>query len=157
MWRVTVPSTKNAKKRGTPNRIAPLFKEIRPYLEQAFEAAPQAAVDCVSKCRDTTQNRRTQLSQILKKTHVFSSGRNRSSICDPAEKLIRARSTRNRGWPNGWTTRHRLSESTTFKSPTPTVPKQSVKSSPKRVTQQRGDSAYQTVPPQHGATTTRCH
>ena len=68
--RMTVDSPKNAKKRGSPYRIVPLFKELRPYLEQAFEAAPEGAEYCIGRYREPDQNLRTQLCRILRRAGV---------------------------------------------------------------------------------------
>ena len=68
--RMSVDSPKNAKKRGSPYRIVPLFKELRPYLEQAFEAAPAGSVYCIGRYREPDQNLRTQLCRILRRAGV---------------------------------------------------------------------------------------
>ena len=69
--RMTVDSPKNAKKRRSPYRIVPLFKELRPYLEQAFEAAAaDGSVYCIGEYREPDQNLRTQLCRILRRAGV---------------------------------------------------------------------------------------
>jgi integrase len=67
--RFIVPSPKTAHQ-GKPFRIVPLFPELRPYLEAAFEAAPDGAVYVIGQFRDTTQNLRTQLLRILRRAGV---------------------------------------------------------------------------------------
>src|SRR5581483_10043412 len=41
-------------------RWVPIFRENRPYLEEAFELAPEGAVDVMTRCRDAAVNLRTQ-------------------------------------------------------------------------------------------------
>ena len=46
---VHAPKTK---RKGKPTRIVPLFPELRPFLEDAFEAAADGAVQCVKYSSD---------------------------------------------------------------------------------------------------------
>lgn len=67
--RITVPSPKTAHQ-GKPYRVLPLFPELRPFLEAAFEAAPEGSVHVVGRYRENTQNLRTQLLRILRRAGV---------------------------------------------------------------------------------------
>jgi integrase len=67
--RITVPSSKTAHQ-GKPYRVMPLFPELRPFLEVAFEAAPEGAVYVVGKYRESTQNLRTQLLRVMRRAGV---------------------------------------------------------------------------------------
>jgi integrase len=49
----------------TKPRTIPLFDEIRPYLEVAFEAAEEGAVHVITRYRSANANLRTQLLRIL--------------------------------------------------------------------------------------------
>ncbi len=81
--RMTVDNPKNAKKRGCSYRIVPLFKELRPYLERAFEAAPAGSVYCIVNRTKTSAHSLVEYSVV----QVSSSGRNCLSIYDPTERL----------------------------------------------------------------------
>ncbi len=51
----------------TGERFVPIFPELRPYLEQAFEEAQAGAIDVVTICRDAAKNMRTHLCRIIRK------------------------------------------------------------------------------------------
>jgi integrase len=51
----------------TGERWVPIFPELRPYLEQVFEQAPEGAVNVITRYRDTNQNLRTQLNRIVRR------------------------------------------------------------------------------------------
>ena len=57
--------TVNAHKTGT--RVVPLFPEIRPYLDAAYDMAPDRAIHVISRWRSTETNLRTQLHRIIKR------------------------------------------------------------------------------------------
>jgi integrase len=65
--RITVHSPKTEHHAGKESRIIPLFPELRPYLEEAFEQAPEGAVYVISRYRNTNQNLRTQLERIIRR------------------------------------------------------------------------------------------
>jgi integrase len=68
--RLTVPSPKTAHQ-GKPFRIVPLFLELKAYLLQAAENAPDGAVYCISRYRDPKNaNLRTGLLRILRRAGV---------------------------------------------------------------------------------------
>jgi len=73
-FKATSPKTK---KQGKPHRWVPLFPELRPYLEAAFDAAPEGSVYVVERYRDPSQNLRTMFQRILKRAGV-----------DPWERLF---------------------------------------------------------------------
>lgn len=60
--------TINAPKTGI--RIIPLFNELRPYLETAWETAPPKSEFVIRKYRDTNSNLRTQFLRIIKRAKV---------------------------------------------------------------------------------------
>ena len=45
----------------------PIFPELRPYLEEGFDLAPEGAVYVIHRYRDPKQNLRTQLNRIIRK------------------------------------------------------------------------------------------
>ena len=51
----------------TGERWVPIFPELRPYLAQVFEQAPEGAVNVITRYRDTNQNLRTQLGRIIRR------------------------------------------------------------------------------------------
>jgi integrase len=67
--RMTVPSPKT-EHQHKPYRVVPLFPELRPYLEAAFDEAPARTVYVVRGYRDDTQNLRTQFFRILRRARV---------------------------------------------------------------------------------------
>jgi hypothetical protein len=48
----------------------PHFPELRPYLEDVRELAPDDAVHVITRYRDPVQNLRTQLLRIVKRARV---------------------------------------------------------------------------------------
>jgi integrase len=46
-------------------RWVPIFPELRPYLAEAFELAPEGAVHVINRYRDRNQNLRTWLNRII--------------------------------------------------------------------------------------------
>lgn len=67
--RMTVPSPKT-EHQNKPYRVVPIFPELRPYLEAAFEEAPARTVYVVRRYRDETQNLRTQFQRIIRRARV---------------------------------------------------------------------------------------
>ncbi len=51
----------------TGHRWVPIFAELRPYLEEAFELAEPGALYVINRYRDTNANLRTQLMRIIKR------------------------------------------------------------------------------------------
>ncbi len=63
--RITVPSPKTEHHVGGESREIPIFPELRPLLEDAFELAEPGAEFLISRYRDTSVNLRTQLKRII--------------------------------------------------------------------------------------------
>src|SRR5262249_27074771 len=66
-FRVVAPKTKHE---DGGERWVPLFPELRPFFEEAFERAAPGAVHVVSRWRDTQKNLRTGLLRILRRAGV---------------------------------------------------------------------------------------
>ena len=67
--RITISSPKT-RKQGKPWRTMPLFPELQPYLQEAFELASPGAQEVISRYRKSNANLRTQLLRILRKAGV---------------------------------------------------------------------------------------
>jgi len=52
---------------GGGDRWVPIFPELRPYLEEAFELAKPGAVQVINRYLDSTTNLRTQMLRIIKR------------------------------------------------------------------------------------------
>ena len=63
--RFLVRSSKTEHHEGKGERWVPIFPELRPHLEQAFETAEEGAVYVFPHRRDTTANLRTRLMKII--------------------------------------------------------------------------------------------
>jgi integrase len=63
-FRVIAPKTEH---QDGGERWVPLFPELRPYLEEAFERAEPGAVHVITRWRDTEKNLRTGLKRILRR------------------------------------------------------------------------------------------
>jgi integrase len=68
--RFYVRSPKTEHHEGGGGRWVPIFGELRPYLEDAFEQAEPGTVYLVRRYRSTNQNLRTQLQRICKRAGV---------------------------------------------------------------------------------------
>jgi integrase len=68
--RITIASPKTERHPGGGKRVLPLFPELRPYLEAAFEAAPDGATFVITQYRQANVNLRTQLGRILERASV---------------------------------------------------------------------------------------
>ena len=64
--RMVVHSPKTAHHEGKESRVVPIFAELRPYLEQAWDEAEPRAEFVVSRYRDATSNLRTYLTRIVR-------------------------------------------------------------------------------------------
>ncbi|MCA9172024.1 MAG: site-specific integrase, partial [Planctomycetales bacterium] len=64
---VTSPKTK---RQGKAGRSVPIFAALRPFLEDAYEAADDGAEYCISRYRSQDINLRTGLERIIAKAHV---------------------------------------------------------------------------------------
>ena len=63
-FRVVAPKTEH---QDGGERWVPLFPELRPYLEEAFEEAKPGAVHVITRWRDSDKNLRTGLIRILRR------------------------------------------------------------------------------------------
>jgi integrase len=91
--RMTVRSPKTARE-GKATRVVPLFPELRPYLEEVFDAAEPGEEFVITRYRERNSNLRTQLERIIRKAGL-----------EPWEKTFQnLRATRatelvSEGWP----------------------------------------------------------
>ena len=67
-FRVKVPKKEHLDGHG--ERVIPIFPEIRPYLEKAFDEAPEGSGLVVPRARFGNMNLRTGLQRILKRASV---------------------------------------------------------------------------------------
>ncbi len=65
--RFTVHSPKTERHEGGESRIVPMFPELRPHLEHAWEQAQEGAEHVITHYRDASQNLRTQFQRIIKR------------------------------------------------------------------------------------------
>jgi integrase len=65
--RIVVTSPKTERHAGKATRIIPLFSELRPYLETAFDAAEPGTEYVITRYREVNVNLRTQLLKIIKR------------------------------------------------------------------------------------------
>src|SRR5215831_4638700 len=65
--RITVRSPKTEHIAGKESRAVPLFPELRPYLEAAFDAAEPGTVHVVTICRSGEKNFRTRMERIIRR------------------------------------------------------------------------------------------
>jgi integrase len=65
--RMRVRSSKQEHEEDGGERWVPLFPELRPYLEEAFEQAPEGTVYVITRYRDTSANLRTGLNRIIRR------------------------------------------------------------------------------------------
>ena len=70
--RLNVRSPKTEHYRGGESRAVPLFPELRPYLEEAFELAEPGTQHVVTRYRDSSANLRTQFLRIIRRAGVES-------------------------------------------------------------------------------------
>jgi integrase len=68
--RIVVQSPKTERHEGKSERTMPLWPELRPYLEKAWEEASKGAEFVITRYRDTNANLRTQLLRIIAKAKV---------------------------------------------------------------------------------------
>lgn len=62
------PKVEHLPSRGM--RVVPIFPELRPYLEEAFELAPERAIYVIKSYRKGQQNLRTQFQRIIRKAGI---------------------------------------------------------------------------------------
>lgn len=68
--RFLVRSPKTEHHEGGSERWVPIFPELRPYMEDAFEHSEPGTVFLINRYRDTNQNLRTQLLRIIRRAGV---------------------------------------------------------------------------------------
>ena len=68
--RINVPSPKTEHLAGGAFRTIPLFKELRPILEEAFDLAEPGSCYVIDRYRGDNQNLRTQFERILRRAGV---------------------------------------------------------------------------------------
>jgi len=65
--RFTVRSPKTERHVGKESRLVPIFPELRPYLNEVWDAAEPGTEHLITRYRDKGQNLRTQLERIIRK------------------------------------------------------------------------------------------
>jgi integrase len=70
--RFLVRSSKTEHHEGKAERWVPIFRELRPYLEAAFEQAEDGAVYVFPRRRDASANLRTRLMKIIRRAGLTS-------------------------------------------------------------------------------------
>lgn len=63
--RFTVHASKTEHNDGGGVRVVPIFPELRPHLQEAFDLAEAGALHVITRYRETNQNLRTQLRRII--------------------------------------------------------------------------------------------
>ncbi|MBX3380871.1 MAG: site-specific integrase [Phycisphaeraceae bacterium] len=64
---ITSPKTEGA---GKASRVVPIFPELAPFLQAAFDAAPEGSIYVIGRTRDAAANFRTQLERLIKRAAV---------------------------------------------------------------------------------------
>jgi integrase len=67
LGRLTIHSPKTEHHEGKSSRVIPIFPELRPYLEAAFDEAEENTFWAITRYRDANSNLRTQLQRIIAK------------------------------------------------------------------------------------------
>jgi integrase len=70
--RIFVRSPKTESHEGGESRWIPIFPEIRPFLEEAWEQAEPGTEFVITRCRDSNTNLRTQLQRIIRRAGLTS-------------------------------------------------------------------------------------
>jgi integrase len=65
--RIRIKSSKTEHHAGIVSRTIPIFPELRPHLEAAFDQAAEGSVLVITRCRDTNTNLRTRLKRIIER------------------------------------------------------------------------------------------
>ncbi len=65
-----VHSTKTEHHADGGVRVVPMFQELKPLLQEAFEQARDGAVYCIERYRKNSSNLRTQMARIIKQAEV---------------------------------------------------------------------------------------
>ncbi|MBI2477679.1 MAG: site-specific integrase [Planctomycetia bacterium] len=67
LGRMQVRSSKTEHHEGKGSRVVPIFPELRPYLEEVWDAAEPGTEYVITRYRDANSNLRTQLERIIKR------------------------------------------------------------------------------------------
>jgi integrase len=70
--RMLVKSPKTEHHQGRASRVAPIFPELRPFLDEAWEQAEPGAVYVITRYRSAKQNLRTQFQRIIRRAGLQS-------------------------------------------------------------------------------------
>jgi integrase len=70
--RITITSSKTEHHEGGGSRVIPIFPELRPHLEEAFDLAEPGTEFVITRYRSANSNLRTQLNRIIKKAGLNS-------------------------------------------------------------------------------------
>ncbi len=65
--RIRIPSPKTERYKGKASREIPLFPELRPHLEEAFDLANPGTLFVITRYRNGDQNLRTELLRIMRR------------------------------------------------------------------------------------------
>jgi len=65
--RIRINSPKTEHHAGKASRTIPIFPELRPHLEAAFDEAAEGSIYVITRYRDTNANLRTQLMRIIER------------------------------------------------------------------------------------------
>jgi hypothetical protein len=68
--RITIHSPKTERHPGKATRVIPIFPELRPYLDEVYNQAPDGTVHLITRYRDTGVNLRSQLLKIIARAGV---------------------------------------------------------------------------------------
>lgn len=68
--RIKVTSPKTAHHAGKGSRVIPIFPELKPYLDEAWEVADEDAEYVITRYRSAKKNLRTQLIRIIEKAGI---------------------------------------------------------------------------------------
>jgi len=66
----TVTSTKTEQHEGKGSRVVPIFPELLPLLQEAFDMAKEGTEYVIQRYRNPAQNLRTQLKKIIRRASV---------------------------------------------------------------------------------------
>ncbi len=69
--RLTITSPKTEHHHGKEYRVIPIFPELRPYLEEVFDQAPEGTEFVIARYRDMKVNLRHHLKRIIKKAGLI--------------------------------------------------------------------------------------
>ena len=68
--RILIRSAKLERTATKGRRFIPLFPELRPFLDQAFDECPEGEIYVIRKTRDTNTNLRTRLMKCIERAGI---------------------------------------------------------------------------------------